>query len=267
MEIWFSASGSVRPASRQERRSLTKLILEGQHYNLVKGRSKNSVFLQYQMDECHKLVTTIRRICGMSADRSVSTQYSRKGLSPSARQITELVFDASSQIACSEVRMHLGVDRKDGLGESLTARGHGNKESGQRDDKRRSKTSHCNSRKDWQSTQPLDTYPILLSFTHCGNKSILRVLRIILVILPEHPSETIVFHNEDGNPARANIKSAKDILKMEMEMEIPSVKASANSDVMYSFTSAQDGDPLQDDVRLCLDDDLKKAQDYSLRQA
>ncbi|GKA66976.1 hypothetical protein Tco_0766784, partial [Tanacetum coccineum] len=40
------------------------------------------------------------------------------------------------------------------------------------------------------------------------------------------------------------------------------VKASANSDVMYFFTSAQDGDPLQDDVRLCLGDDLKKAQDH-----
>ncbi|GJS30479.1 hypothetical protein Tco_0491099 [Tanacetum coccineum] len=50
--------------------------------------------------------------------------------------------------------------------------------------------------------------------------------------------------------------------------EIPhkGVKASANSDVMYSFTSAQDGDPLQDDVRLCLGDDLKKAQDHSQRQ-
>ncbi|GJT36528.1 hypothetical protein Tco_0926947 [Tanacetum coccineum] len=58
-----------------------------------------------------------------------------------------------------------------------------------------------------------DTYPILLSFTHCGNKSILRVLRIILVILPEHPSETKVFHNEDGNPARANIKQALVIME------------------------------------------------------
>ncbi|GJV02931.1 hypothetical protein Tco_1336500 [Tanacetum coccineum] len=53
---------------------------------------------------------------------------------------------------------------------------------------------------------------------------------------------------------------------MEMEMEIPSVKASANSDVMYSFTSAQDGNPLQDDVRLCLGDDLKKAQDHKTSQ-
>ncbi|GJV42278.1 hypothetical protein Tco_1420718, partial [Tanacetum coccineum] len=57
-----------------------------------------------------------------------------------------------------------------------------------------------------------------------------------------------------------------DNLKMEMEMEIPSVKASANSDIVYFFTSAQDGDPLQDDVRLCLGDDLKKAQDHNQRQ-
>ncbi|GKA02529.1 hypothetical protein Tco_0675194 [Tanacetum coccineum] len=45
------------------------------------------------------------------------------------------------------------------------------------------------------------------------------------------------------------------------------VKASANSDVMNFFTSAQDGDPSQDDVRLCLGDDLKKAQDQCQRQA
>ncbi|GJZ39044.1 hypothetical protein Tco_0585607, partial [Tanacetum coccineum] len=96
------------------------------------------------------------------------------------------------------------------------------------------------------------------------------------VVRLEHPSETKVFHNEDGNPARANIKQAlvqelTDNLKMEMEMEIPvpemlSVKASANSDIVYFFTSAQDGDPLQDDVRLCLGDDLKKAQDHNQRQ-
>ncbi|GKB57822.1 hypothetical protein Tco_0914008 [Tanacetum coccineum] len=45
------------------------------------------------------------------------------------------------------------------------------------------------------------------------------------------------------------------------------VKASSNSDVMNFFTSAQDGDPSQDDVRLCLGDDLKKAQDQCQRQA
>ncbi|GKD35614.1 transposase, MuDR, MULE transposase domain protein, partial [Tanacetum coccineum] len=107
-----------------------------------------------------------------------------------------------------------------------------------------------------------DTLPILLSFTHCGNKTILRVLRIILVILPEHPSETKVFHNEDGNPARANIQQALG----SYERSHKGVKASANSDIVYFFTSAQDGDPLQDDVRLCLADDLKKAQDHNQRQ-
>ncbi|GJT50573.1 hypothetical protein Tco_0976730 [Tanacetum coccineum] len=70
--------------------------------------------------------------------------------------------------------------------------------------------------------------------------------------LKEHPSETIAVHNEDGNPARANIKQALGYLK--------DGDGDGNS-------YAQDGDPSQDDVRLCLDDDLKKAQDHSQRQA
>ncbi|GJT03002.1 hypothetical protein Tco_0824171 [Tanacetum coccineum] len=91
------------------------------------------------------------------------------------------------------------------------------------------------------------------------------------LLTPKHPSETIVFHNEDGNPARANIKQALGYLKDGdgdgNSQPHKGVKASANSDVMYFFTSAQDGDPSQDDVRLCLGDDLKKAQDHSQRQA
>ncbi|GKB21842.1 zinc finger, CCHC-type containing protein, partial [Tanacetum coccineum] len=75
-------------------------------------------------------------------------------------------------------------------------------------------------------------------------------------IATAHPSETMVFHNEDGNPARANIKQA-------LGRPHKGVKASANSDVMYFFTSAQDGNPVQDDVRLYLSDDLKKAQDHN----
>ncbi|GKE03705.1 hypothetical protein Tco_1395723 [Tanacetum coccineum] len=35
-----------------------------------------------------------------------------------------------------------------------------------------------------------------------------RVLRIILVILPEHQSDTFSIHSDDGNPSRANIKQA-----------------------------------------------------------
>ncbi|GJX35734.1 hypothetical protein Tco_0247291 [Tanacetum coccineum] len=59
----------------------------------------------------------------------------------------------------------------------------------------------------------------------------------------------------------------EDHLKMEMEMEIPSVKASANSDIVYFFTSAQDGNTLQDDERLDLADDLMKAQVHNQRQS
>ncbi|GJZ40822.1 hypothetical protein Tco_0587708 [Tanacetum coccineum] len=58
-------------------------------------------------------------------------------------------------------------------------------------------------------------------------------------------------------------KDGKDHLKMEMEMEIPSVKASANSDIIFFFTSAQDGNKLLDDERLSLADDLKKAHDQN----
>ncbi|GJU16570.1 hypothetical protein Tco_1144536 [Tanacetum coccineum] len=67
--------------------------------------------------------------------------------------------------------------------------------------------------------------------------------QLSVVILPEHPSDT------------------KEHLKM--EMEIPCVKASANSVIIFFFTSAQDGNRLLDDERLCLDDDLKKAHDQN----
>ncbi|GJX70254.1 hypothetical protein Tco_0307425 [Tanacetum coccineum] len=58
-------------------------------------------------------------------------------------------------------------------------------------------------------------------------------------------------------------EAIEDHLKMEMEMEIPSVKASANSDIIFFFTSAQDGNKLLDDERLSLADDLKKAHDQN----
>ncbi|GKB01773.1 hypothetical protein Tco_0829817 [Tanacetum coccineum] len=54
-----------------------------------------------------------------------------------------------------------------------------------------------------------------------------------------------------------------DHLKMEIEMEIPSVKAFANSDIIFFFTSAQDGNKSLDDERLSLADDLKKAHDQN----
>ncbi|GKE36922.1 hypothetical protein Tco_1460327 [Tanacetum coccineum] len=90
------------------------------------------------------------------------------------------------------------------------------------------------------------------------------------MILPEHPSEMMVFHNEDGNPARANIKQALGSFKdgdgdedTHYERSHKGVKASANSDIIFFFTSAQDGNKLLDDERLSLADDLKKAHDQN----
>ncbi|GJY79985.1 hypothetical protein Tco_0492736 [Tanacetum coccineum] len=42
---------------RTRKKKLCKADLEGPAFNLVKAFHKNSVFLQYQMDECHKLLT------------------------------------------------------------------------------------------------------------------------------------------------------------------------------------------------------------------
>ncbi|GJW27065.1 hypothetical protein Tco_0040876 [Tanacetum coccineum] len=44
---------------------------------------------------------------------------------------------------------------------------------------------------------------------------------------PEHPSETMIFHNEDGNPARANIKQALGFCKMEMEWKFAALQISS----------------------------------------
>ncbi|GKC63669.1 hypothetical protein Tco_1096267, partial [Tanacetum coccineum] len=92
-----------------------------------------------------------------------------------------------------------------------------------------------------------------------GNKVILRVLCIIHVILPEHPSDTKV------NPARAKIKQALGTFKDGdgNTLSHKGVKASANSVIIFFNTSAQDGNKLLDDKRLSLADDLKKAHDQN----
>ncbi|GKD25283.1 hypothetical protein Tco_1231497, partial [Tanacetum coccineum] len=45
------------PTTRTGNKKLCKADLEGPAFNLVKAFHKNSVFLQFQMDECHKLLT------------------------------------------------------------------------------------------------------------------------------------------------------------------------------------------------------------------
>ncbi|GJU17356.1 retrovirus-related pol polyprotein from transposon TNT 1-94 [Tanacetum coccineum] len=54
MLLGHSSNGVCR---RTDKKKLCKVDLEGLAFNLVKAFHKNNVFLQFQMDECHKLLT------------------------------------------------------------------------------------------------------------------------------------------------------------------------------------------------------------------
>ncbi|GJS49327.1 hypothetical protein Tco_0599448 [Tanacetum coccineum] len=57
--LYVSAGTSNSSAGKKK---LCKADLEGPTFNLVKAFHKNNVFLQYQMDECHKLLTNKRSL-------------------------------------------------------------------------------------------------------------------------------------------------------------------------------------------------------------
>ncbi|GJU50496.1 hypothetical protein Tco_1220051 [Tanacetum coccineum] len=77
-------------------------------------------------------------------------------------------------------------------------------------------------------------------------------------------SDTKVFTIEDGNPVEpTSNKSRVGSFKDGDRDGDTHVKASANSDIIFFFTSAQDGNRLLDDERLSLADDLKKAHDQN----
>ncbi|GJV79274.1 hypothetical protein Tco_1515144 [Tanacetum coccineum] len=284
------------PKVRTGKKKLCKADLEGPAFNLVKAFHKNSVFLQYQMDECHKLLTNkvdlsnpeghqiLRNIyeplplggppgdkerkIALSISKLKAARYLDFGLEelvPSLWVESEREYDIRRFMATltmvlgwKEIYINKHRESSDGSSRSpcefsvysglkvIKQRFNLERPIGiaadyyfkedytivpkpravvyrDRNDQRKlmrlnelHKFSDGNVDKSHGKARPngyrlssvTDTYPILLSFTHYGNKSILRVLRIIIVILPEHPSETMVFHNEDGNPARANIKQA-----------------------------------------------------------
>ncbi|GJS71766.1 hypothetical protein Tco_0704607 [Tanacetum coccineum] len=109
---------------------------------------------------------------------------------------------------------------------------------------------------------PLDSVEVLgykkRSKVRLSNNS--RVLRIILVILPEHQSDTKVIHNNDGNPSRANIKQAL-VKELQERCIIKAFKLSYQEKYEHVGPKLQDHKMtrLQDDAkRLCLVDDLKK---------
>ncbi|GJV39765.1 hypothetical protein Tco_1418205 [Tanacetum coccineum] len=86
----------------------------------------------------------------------------------------------------------------------------------------------------------------------------------------KHPSDTKVFTMKMEILLEPTFKQALGSFKdgdgdgdTHYERSHKGVKASANSDIIFFFTSAQDGNKLLDDERLSLADDLKKAHDQN----
>ncbi|GJX53740.1 hypothetical protein Tco_0282109 [Tanacetum coccineum] len=285
------------------KKKLCKADLEGPAFNLVKAFHKNNVFLQYQMNECHKLLTnkvTIQPQFSFNKDldylltgnkeQKIALSISKlKAVRYLDFRLEELVpslwVETSDVKQSSQMRIlsviSVKVYEKYGynyLREIIL----------RRDDYKEYKISE----KDFKNLHPNDFEDLFLLNIQEKLNHLPKTDKTCLQLglwcprdspfdleafsdsdyagasldrkstIGEHPSETKVLHNEDGNPARANIKQALG----SYERPHKGVKASANSDIVYFFTSAQDGDPLQDDVRLCLGDDLKKAQDHNQRQ-
>ncbi|GJT68227.1 hypothetical protein Tco_1019707, partial [Tanacetum coccineum] len=94
---------------RTGKKKLCKADLEGPAFNLVKAFHKNSVFLQYQMDECHKLLTNkvdlrsadaqARRI---SAPQPTSrTQHTTQAKTPNTRTVSFLQYQLAESVKSS----------------------------------------------------------------------------------------------------------------------------------------------------------------------
>ncbi|GKF00577.1 hypothetical protein Tco_0023927, partial [Tanacetum coccineum] len=217
---------------RTGKKKLCKADLEGPAFNLVKAFHKNSVFLQYQMDECHKLLTNKVDLSNPEGHQIPQNINEPLPLGGPPGQVTIqpqfffnkdldylLTGDKERKIALSISKLKAARYLDFGLEELVPSLW---VESEREYDISavygithwwfRRKEFYINKHSESSDREAVRSQMRILSvisvkvFEKYGNKSILRVLRIIFVILPEHPSETMVFHNEDGNPARANIK-------------------------------------------------------------
>ncbi|GJT92442.1 putative reverse transcriptase domain-containing protein [Tanacetum coccineum] len=284
-------------------------------FSAVKAFHKNSVFLQYQMDECHKLLTNKVDLSNLEGHQILRNIYEPLPLGgpPGQSSVPWKQSDRRMRILC--VISVKGV-RKYGtkfylreiiLRELITQNnkifGKGFQKSSSNDfevllllyiriahisqgqsrlvsqrfsewdvDKCMGKLGHMvkvlhlfEYLRAWRLGSVRDDKRISNDFITAIEKRLQRIYRSLEALLRKIEKLTTGLITEHVRHRRYN---KKDILKMEMEMEIRS-----SQDIKWitdmartTMTCAQDGDPLQDDVRLCLGDDLKKAQDHSQRQ-
>ncbi|GJU01873.1 hypothetical protein Tco_1112211 [Tanacetum coccineum] len=270
---------------RTGKKKLCKADLEGPTFNLVKAFHKNSVFLQYQMDECHKLLTNKVDLSNPEGHQILRNIYEPLPLGGPPGQVTIqpqfffnkdldylLTGDKERKIALSISKLKAARYLDFGLEELVPSLW---VESEREYDISavygithwwfRRKEFYINKHSESSDREAVRSHMRLFRHSQIFKKCSTSA----------QGKNRPVFSQQSNVDKKLVIQDAWEsycsglngIEKMEMEMDIPSVKASANSDIMYSFTSAQDGNPLQDDVRLCLGDDLKKAQDHCQRQA
>ncbi|GJU81020.1 hypothetical protein Tco_1283385 [Tanacetum coccineum] len=209
---------------RTGKKKLCKADLEGPTFNLVKAFHKNSIFLQYQMDECHKLLT------------NKLTQIQKAKKFPYPYPSSKPLVTSTSALKNWFHRYGLRVNANMTSVRSMAF-------------------THW-----WFRRKEL----YINKHSESSDREAVRSQMQILSVISVKKSKKL--HPSVPRQTRHSLHTA-DQRWYKKPRPHKGVKASANSDVMYFFTSAQDGDPSQDDVRLCLGDDLKKAQDHSQRQA
>ncbi|GJS62237.1 hypothetical protein Tco_0657021 [Tanacetum coccineum] len=256
---------------------LSKADLEGPAFMMVKVFHENNTSLQFQMEECHKLLTNQIDLVNpegyrivpdlsnplplggppaLSISKLKAALYPDFGLEelvPSLWIESEREYDISAAYGITHWKM-MRINEVHKFSDGTLTRIKEKRDFMVKDFKLFKFNKGMENRK-WTEDDKRRSEDFIEMIERNLEQEIFESRKL-------HPSETKVFHNEDGNPARANIKQALG----SYERSHKGVKASANSDIVYFFTSAQDGDPLQDDVRLCLADDLKKAQDHNQRQ-
>ncbi|GJX78612.1 hypothetical protein Tco_0326761 [Tanacetum coccineum] len=276
----------IRNYIRQRRtgkKKLCKADLEGPAFNLVKAFHKNSVFLQYQMDECHKLLTNKVDLSNPEGDKeqrialSISKlkaarylDFGLEELVPSLWVESEREYDISAVYGITHwwfrrKEFYINKHKKDfknlhpndfedlfllNIQEKLNHLPKTDKTSLHTAVNMWIRNLVIRNRvgdlqlgiESYQTKINLDSSKIGMQPTLLSKKdytivpkpvavvavsSSLRLLEpkrtiesrakrsSINLVRTQHPSETMVVHNEDGNPARANIKQALDILKMD----------------------------------------------------
>ncbi|GKF21088.1 hypothetical protein Tco_0069726, partial [Tanacetum coccineum] len=81
----------------ERKKKLCKADLEGPAFNLVKAFHKNIVFLQYQMDECHKLLTNKVDLYNPEGHQILQNVYEPLPLGGPPGQVTNCLIHIQAQ--------------------------------------------------------------------------------------------------------------------------------------------------------------------------